>query len=263
MDVLTEADIVRGLEGAMPDGYLDRLRVNLTTGGTGRVAAAVYLVQGGRRHPVAAHRLGAAVGMNIRLVDDLLDGDLAGPVEDRARFLGNYRAAFDGADPVPVDVAEERLAYAAGRTTGRYFSQFPAVHADMRATMERMRERLVDEDLSTREGYLRYLDAAGGDVGELVVEALQALPDLELTPERRRYGRAVGRAGTLADHLIDMDVPRPRAELERLLSAEADRLRRLGGPGTRLVVAALSLERPRYLRGGVRLHRAVNRLLKG
>jgi hypothetical protein len=255
MEVINSDEVLRRILGSCPSGYEERLRVNLTFRGVGRMSLFFYLVTGGRRYPLKARELGRVMGLNIRVVDDLLDGDLVEPVESRAEFLYNYIECFHrGIEPDTVDLSEEEVAYQSGRILHDFMDDFPGVRDEMKATMVEAAGKLEDEDKTTKEGYRRYVDAAGGDLGELCVEILRVLPRYELEDRHRSFARDLSMAATVADDIADNDLNIGEEFLRTELEGHYSELRSYDS----IMVKLATRVKPEFIKKAVEFHERLN-----
>lgn len=258
MDVLSSDEVFSRILEACPSGYEERLKVNLTFRGVGRMSLFFYLVTGGRRYPLKARELGRVMGLNIRVVDDLLDGDLVQPVESRAEFLDNYIECFHkGVEPDVVDLGEEEVAYESGRMLHEFMEEFPDVRDQMKATMIEAAGKLEEEDKTTREGYRSYVEAAGGDLGELCVEILQVLPGYELDERHRSFARDLSMAATVADDIADKDLDIEQEFLKDELERHYSNLRSYNS----ITVNLATRIRPELISKAVAVHEKLNSIL--
>lgn len=126
--------------------YTERSR-DVAPMGVGTVSVMTYLRGGGKWFLIPSYRLGALIGVNTRIVDDLLDGDGCEPVTEREEFLEKYIRSFSsGEAEVPVETAMEDAAYTAAEILHTEIERYDAdVVPPMVEKLENMKELVVDD----------------------------------------------------------------------------------------------------------------------
>lgn len=210
--------------------YAERLNGSLAFK-IGFGADIVYAAGGGWRHPIRAYRLGGLIGVNTRIVDDLLDGDGCGPVEDRYGLGERYLAAFrTGEMQAAVEDDVERAAYRAATMLYDVLEPHGADVIDrVHARFTEMRDLVVEEDKSTLDGYREYATAAGGVHGAVLASALDVLPDFEATPETEGFGHDFGFAVQVVDDMFDDDIGLSAGDLKPVYDEALEKVRRHDG----------------------------------
>ncbi len=263
----SKSDIVEDISRAVDSElYEDDLRSSPLYHGQGATSLLFYLDGGGRNHPLKAYRKGLVVGANLRVVDDLLDGDGCEQVQDRERFLDNYIETVEtGVIPEYVEVAEERAAYRAGKLLREAVldreerllepdweivkdesgAMIATEHikqdglSNVLATLKDMRDMVITEDKSSEEGYLDYVAAAGGNSGSLISIVLDTLPDYTADTRNTELCYDIGVAGQIADDKFDADTG---VDPETLDDIHMEALERLESHDSRLGNALVKLE---------------------
>lgn len=226
MRLESKSSYVEQLSGDLPDQYVERLERSANCMSGGIAALATYARGGGRKHPLAAYRSGSLIGLNTRIVDDLMDGDGIGPVDDRERFLENYLRSLNGGNPSPVETQAENAAYTAARWMGELCTEPYLVHY-----WEDIVELAVDEDKETAEGFTTHTRNAGGMIGELTAASLQHIDDFSPGTDDYAFAYDLGCLGMISDDIMDGDADIPETEVERLLSETRGRMTRHGATG--------------------------------
>lgn len=226
--------------------YVERLYSDIDAKGMGRATVLLYCIGGGRRNIRDARKLGGAIGINTRIVDDLLDGDGCKAVEDREDFMARYIESFqNGTVLEPVEVPEERLAYESASILNSYLQETkPEVKEEMADTMESMKDLLHEEDKTRVGSYREYVKAAGGLHGELIVESLDVFPDYELNNKKRNFARTFGEALQVGDDIVDQDVRLENGSLEEEFEKSVAELKEFDSRA----VDILTLMQPRHLK---------------
>lgn len=242
----SEKDILDELSSIEESSYTSRLYGDIDSKGMGRASAILYGIGGGRRHFLYARRLGGAIGINTRIVDDLLDGDGCEAVEDREDFMERYIESFrNGTVFEPVEVPEETLAYESASILNSYLQETkPEAAKEMVDTMENMKDLLHEEDKTQVRPYREYVKAAGGLHGELIVESLDVFPDYELNDKKRDLARTFGEALQVGDDIVDQDVRLEDGSLEEEFEKSLAELKDFDSR----TVDVLTLMQPRHLR---------------
>ncbi len=190
------------------DTYRERANTAVDPMGIGAASALLYLRGGGRRYARDAYYLGALIGVNTRIVDDLLDGDGCEPVDDRDSFLDAYVTAFETGEEQPVQEQQlEAGAYHAATILHESLDTYSnGIVVDVTDQFRVMKQLVVEEDKSTRQGYKRYVSGAGGVHGSLLATALNVFPDYEATEEQILFAYDMGFGIQVADDIFDNDI---------------------------------------------------------
>lgn len=226
-------EVIKELESDLPDGYLEKLEGSANYVSSGVAAVAAYAEGGGRKHFGEAYRIGSLIGVNTRIVDDLMDGDGVRQVEDREAFLDNYILSINGEEVEPVEHDAERGAYRAGEILGEELD--PEV---MASYIRDVRDIAVEEDKSTVEGYSSYSRGISATIGEIVGMGLGELSDFEPTTENLNFAYDLAYLGQVADDRMDADTGLDEEELEKFHQESVERMKRHGLKGEVIAQAA-------------------------
>jgi hypothetical protein len=233
MTVPATEEVIEELEPDLPDAYLDKLEGSANYVSSGIAAVAAYAEGGGRRHFGEAYRIGSLIGVNTRIVDDLMDGDGIEQVENREAFLNNYILSIEGEKVEPVEHEFEDAAYRAGEMIGEELD--PEV---MASYIRDVRDIAVEEDKSTVEGYSSYSRGISATIGEIVGTGLGELEDFEPTTENLNLAYDLAYLGQVADDKMDADTGLEEEELEKFHQESIERMKRHGLKGEVIAQAA-------------------------
>lgn len=221
---LSEGEVWKNIEERTDIGdYRERTK-DVAPMGIGAASTMTYLHGGGRRFPRQSYLLGALIGVNTRIVDDLLDGDGCAPVTKREEFMERYISSFSsGEKETPVETEVEAAAYTAAEILHSQLAHYDAdVVPPMVERLENMKDLVVDEDKSTVEGYRKYTRGAGGEHGALIAVALDIFPDCGVDQELIDFAYDMGYGIQVADDRYDDDIELDREELEELYQEAVD-----------------------------------------
>lgn len=200
MKTPSETEILEELEEDMTEEYSMRIESSANSLASGIAAATTYLAGGGRGYVTEAFRIGKLIGVNTRIVDDILDGEKIEQIEDREKFLNNYIKSLKGRKVDPVENESEKVAYRAGRILGEHLDQ-----EVMTSYMKDVRDILKDEEKSSREGYKSYSRGVSATIGETVGMGLDELEDFSATTENLGFAYDFAYLGQVADDKMDAD----------------------------------------------------------
>ncbi|WP_414837721.1 hypothetical protein ACK3SF_05625 [Candidatus Nanosalina sp. VS9-1] len=192
-------EVIAELEG-FSTGYSERLDTSANDMASGIAAVAVYLEGGGRKNIAEAYRIGSLIGLNTRIVDDILDGEEVDAVTDKQAFLNNYIDSIHGKDVSPEENESENIAYEAGRLLGRELDT-----EIVSGYMQDFVDIAVEEDKSSKEGYKSYSRGISASIGELVGMALTDLDDFEADADILNFAYDFAYLGQVADDKLDAD----------------------------------------------------------
>jgi hypothetical protein len=226
MTVPGTEEVIEELESDLPDGYLQKLESSANYVSSGIAAVAAYAEGGGRRHLGEAYRIGSLIGVNTRVVDDLMDGDGVSQVEDREAFLNNYILSIEGDEVEPVEQESERAAYRVGEILGEELD--PEV---MASYIRDVRDIAVEEDKSTIEGYRSYSRGISATIGEIVGMGLGELDDFDPTTENLNFAYDLAYLGQVADDRMDADTGLDEEEMDEFYHESIERMKRHGLKG--------------------------------
>lgn len=151
------------------------------------------------------YRICGTLGVNMRIVDDLMDGDSMTQVSDRETLWDNYiQSLKTGEMPEPNETEDEKIAYRAGQIMHEYFDQ--AVVEELVDHLDELRKLLKEEDKSTEEGYRRYAKGFGGEYGMMLVTAMKNIDSYEPSEEDYAFARDYGLSTQIADDRFDDDI---------------------------------------------------------
>ena len=245
-EVPSEKSIKKDLENNQANQrYLNLLQTEVESKGIGRSTVILYLICSGRKHILTARRLGGAIGLNTKIVDDLLDGETIDPVSDKPAFLQNYLEVISkGEIPEPIDQPEEIYAYLAGKQLYTFLVQFPETHRNVLAVLGSMEKMLHSEDKTMLKPYREYVAAAGGLHGELLVEALAVCNDFDVTEEKREFANCFGKTLQIGDDIVDNDVELEDGNLREEFDRSVTELKSFGYTS----IEILTLMQPKHLK---------------
>lgn len=151
------------------------------------------------------YRICGTLGVNMRIVDDLMDGDNMTQVNDREKLWDNYLQSLKtGNMPEPDETQDEKIAYRAGQIMHEYFNQ--AVIEELEEHLDKLRKLLKEEDKSTEEGYRRYAKGFGGEYGMMLVTAMKNIDSYEPSEKDYSFARDYGLSTQIADDRFDDDI---------------------------------------------------------
>lgn len=257
--MISDREIIRKIRDVNGfERYRRRLEGTINTESTGRIGLMMYFLQGGRRHPLQARDAARAGGLTTRIVDDFLDGDGVRPVPDREEFLSRFRRSFREGEAAEADKTVRKIAYRAGAIWGRYYLENSRrTHQDLLQVLKRAFDKVKEEDRSTPQGYERYLEGAGEEVGECMIRTFQPIDDFEVSQEKVEMGRNVAKLGLIADHIVDGD-PAPQGRtLQEYYREAAEDVRSHGNP----LLTAFTYVNPEYMRPGAKLNMKIRQLI--
>lgn len=172
-----------------------------------------------------AFRISGVLGENMRIVDDLLDGDGCESVEDRKKFLENYIHVVETGEKTEVEeVKEEKMAYGAGLLLHKTLREDEEVLESALGNLRNMAEAVETEDKSQEDGYVLYVDAAGREYGKLLMNSLGLLKDVEPEKEDLEFAGDYGFATQVADDKFDDDIDIETEKLNRIYFDSLDKL---------------------------------------
>ena len=219
-------EFLNQVEEDLPDSYIEKLESSANYISSGIAAVATYIEGGGLRKSGEAYRAGSLLGVNTRIVDDLMDGDGVEKVESREEFLDNYIASIEGEEVQPVEHESEEAAYTAGKLLGENLDR------DIMASYVRdVRDIAVEEKKSTSEGYRSYSRGISASIGEMVAMGLEELEDFEADTETINFAYDLAYLGQMADDRMDGDTGLEDDELEEFFQESVSRMRRHGLKG--------------------------------
>lgn len=176
---------------------------------------------GKTKHLKQAYETGKLIGLNVRVVDDLLDGDGCQKVENREEFLEDYIRALETGKVEKTD-KNISVPLRSAETMHNYFSE--QVKEPLGMQLRDMKDLTLEEDKKSYEGYLNYVNVAGGHTGELTAIGLSELPNFEITTENVDYLYDLGFSGQVIDDIYDGDVELEDGSLENILEDSLIRL---------------------------------------
>lgn len=225
MDYPSTEDILDEMEPEIPGEYRERLDSSVNQVSSALAAVAVYIDSGGRENIREAYRIGNLIGINTRIVDDIMDGENIPEVEDRERFLENCARSVEGKEVQPVEHEAEKAAYTAAEITGEHLDR-KAVAAYLRD----VRDLAPQEDKSTVEGYKQYSRGISATIGEIIGVGLGELDDFEPTTENLSASYDLAYLGQVADDRMDGDTGLGE-DIEKFYSEAVQRIKRHGIKG--------------------------------
>lgn len=210
----------------VPEAYIERLDGSANALSSALAASTVYLECGGRKHLGEAFRIGELLGLNTRIVDDLMDGENVAEVNDREAFLNNYIRSIQGEEANPVEHDAEKAAYTAGRILGENTDR------DVMASyMKDVRDIAVVEDKSSRKGYSSYSRGISATIGEITGLALEEIEDFNADTETLNFSYDLAYIGQIADDKLDGDTGLSEEEINRFYRESIQRMNRHGVKG--------------------------------
>jgi hypothetical protein len=200
MEYPSTEEILEEMEPEMPDDYREKLESSVNQLSSALAAVAVYLDGGGRKNIREAYRIGNLIGINTRIVDDIMDGEEIPQVEDREKFLENCAKSIEGEEVEPVEHEAEEAAYTTARITGELLDR-----GAIAAYLRDVRDLAPQEDKSTVEGYKQYSRGISATIGEIIGVSLGELEDFEPTTENLSASYDLAYLGQIADDRMDGD----------------------------------------------------------
>lgn len=172
-----------------------------------------------------AYQISGVLGENLRIVDDILDGDGCEPVEDREKFLDNYiDAVGTGEKQTVIETEEEEIAYSAGSILHEILSQDENVLENAINNFQNMADLVETEDKSQRETYIQYVDAAGREYGRLLINSLELIDYVNVSEEDLKFAGDYGFATQVADDKFDDDIGLEREILDEIYQESLENL---------------------------------------
>lgn len=161
------------------------------------------------------YRICGTLGVNMRIVDDLMDGDKMTQVEDRETLWDNYIHSLNtGEIPEPNETKDEKIAYRAGQIMHEYFDQ--SVIEELEEHLNKLRKLLKEEDKSTEEGYRKYAKGFGGEYGMTLITAMKNIDSYNPSEKNYEFARDYGLSTQIADDRFDDDIGLDYETQERL-----------------------------------------------
>lgn len=207
--------------------YIERLDGSTVFNGTGYYATLLYLdnaiqhydkseptdIDANLEDLKTAYRIGGLWGGNVRIGDDVLDGDGCDPLPDseRREFLENFGHALrtgEIRETPDHELAQET--YKAGALTNELYSHRPELIDSMASRWDRAVELLEEEDKSTEEGYREYTIAASSIISEIIVDSLKTLDTFNPSDEFYQLVHDSGFIYQSADDWREEDIPLDR-----------------------------------------------------
>ena len=218
-------EVIGYLEEDLPEEYHQHMMNSANDIGSGVAAVAVYLSDGGRSNIRDAYRIGSLIGVNTRIVDDIMDGDHIEQVEDRERFLNNFIECIEDGEPLEIENSSENAAYTAASLMGEHLDS--EIIADY---VRDIRDIAIEEDKSTREGYKSYSRGISGTIGEMVAIGLGELDDFEPSTENISFAYDFAYMGQILDDKMDADTGLEE-EINEFHAESVERMNRHGKKG--------------------------------
>ena len=210
----------------VPEAYIERLDGSANALSSALAASTVYLEGGGRRHLGEAFRIGELLGLNTRIVDDLMDGEKVEQVNDREAFLNNYIRSIQGEEVSPVEHGCENAAYTAGRILGENTDR-----EIMASYMKDVRDIAIVENKSTVEGYSSYSRGISATIGEITGLALEEIEDFNADTETLNFSYDLAYIGQIADDKLDGDTGLSEEKINSFYKESIQRMNRHGLKG--------------------------------
>ncbi len=209
-----------------PEEYAQELRSSTMYKGFGSIAVSLYLGGGGRlKNLKESYRLGGLIGLNLRVVDDILDGDGCEAVDKRRDFMDNYiQSIKTGEAAPPVQREVESVAYRAGSALNQSITD-PVTLDDITLQFQDMRDMVEEEDKSEPDEYLEYVNVGGGMAGSSIALILDDLPGYRADTRNVELAFDVGFAGQICDDMMEEDITLEERKLEKFRRKSMERLR--------------------------------------
>lgn len=151
------------------------------------------------------YRICGSLGVNMRVVDDLMDGDAMTQVQDRESLWDNYIESLKkGEMPEPIETEDEMIAYRAGQILHNHYNE--EVIEELINHIHNLKDLLKEEDKSTEEGYRRYAEGFGGEYGKTLLTALKNIESFNPTKQNYEFVNDYGLATQIADDRFDDDI---------------------------------------------------------
>lgn len=173
----------------------------------------------------SAFEISGIIGDNLRIVDDLLDGDGCEPVENRSDFLDNYISVVETGEVADINqVPEEDVAYSAALMFNEILSQDQEVKKTVLDHLNEMASLVEEEDKSNREDYLQYANAAGREYGKMLMSAFGVMDGVSADEKDLRFAGDYGFATQVADDKYDDDLEIDDDVLEEIYYSSLEKL---------------------------------------
>ena len=226
----------------VPEAYIERLDGSANTLSSALAASTVYIEGGGRKHLGEAFKIGELLGLNTRMVDDLMDGEKVEEVNNREVFLNNYIRSIQGEEVNPVEHEAEKAAYTAGRILGENTDR------DVMASyMKDVRDIAVVEDKSSVDGYSSYSRGISATIGEITGLALEEIEDFNADTDTLNFSYDLAYIGQVADDKLDGDTGLSEEEINSFYRESIQRINRHGIKGK--IIGRISTFYPTAYRG--------------